>query len=132
MAKLLHKVNSNEKILGWYSTGLELRQNDLTIHQLIAEYCPSAVLLTVNVISGREGLPAKAYGVIPETGNVGKITLVFKSIPICIRASEPEAVGVEHLLRDIKTVTEGSLTQRINTVVACLKIFKSKIDEIKG
>lgn len=43
-----------------------------------------------------------------------------------------EAVGVEHLLRDIKDVTEGSLVKQISNKVLSLKALISKLEEISN
>ena len=56
----------------------------------------------------------------------------FEHIPSEIGAEEAEEVGVEHLLRDIKDTTVGTLSQRITNQLLGLKGLHAQIDEIKN
>jgi len=47
-----------------------------------------------------------------------------------IGAEEAEEVGVEHLLRDIKDTTVGTLSQHLTTQVVALKSLHSKLQDI--
>jgi len=40
---------AREKIVGWYSTGPRLREADVDINQLVANYCESPVLVICEV-----------------------------------------------------------------------------------
>ena len=53
-------------------------------------------------------------------------------MPSEIGAEEAEEVGVEHLLRDIKDTTVGSLSQRLTRQLNGLKGLEEKIVEIKN
>lgn len=56
----------------------------------------------------------------------------FAHVPSEIGAEEAEEVGVEHLLRDIKDTTVGSLSQRLTRQLNGLKGLEQKIVEIKS
>jgi 26S proteasome regulatory subunit N8 len=56
----------------------------------------------------------------------------FEHIPSEIGAEEAEEVGVEHLLRDIKDTTVGTLSQRITNQLLGLKGLHAQIEEIKN
>lgn len=56
----------------------------------------------------------------------------FEHIPSEIGAEEAEEVGVEHLLRDIKDTTVGTLSQRVTNQLLGLKGLHSQIREIKN
>ena len=49
MFAMFKKVNTKEAIVGWYSTGSKLKQNDMEVHQLLRRYCPHPVYLIVRV-----------------------------------------------------------------------------------
>ena len=50
-------------------------------------------------------------------------TKTFEHVPSEIGAEEAEEVGVEHLLRDIKDTSVGSLSQRITNQLLGLKAW---------
>lgn len=56
----------------------------------------------------------------------------FEHIPSEIGAEEAEEVGVEHLLRDIKDTTVGTLSQRITNQLLGLKGLHAQIQEIRS
>ncbi len=58
-------------------------------------------------------------------------TKTFEHVPSEIGAEEAEEVGVEHLLRDIKDTTVGTLSQRVTNQLMGLKGLHIKMDEIK-
>lgn len=55
----------------------------------------------------------------------------FEHIPSEIGAEEAEEVGVEHLLRDIKDTTVGTLSQRITNQLLGLKGLHEQLREIR-
>lgn len=101
------------------------------------------------------GLPTEAYQAVEEVHDVccnvycillrctAMITLLnslqdgsptsktFEHIPSEIGAEEAEEVGVEHLLRDIKDTTVGTLSQRITNQLLGLKGLHEQIREIR-
>lgn len=61
----------------------------------------------------------------------GTIIKNFVHIPSSVEAFEPEEVGVEQLLRDIKDVTVSSLTTQIQQKTSSLKGMANKMNMIK-
>ena len=51
MYQMFKKVNAKERIVGWYHTGPKLHQNDIVINDLIRNYCPQSVLVSVKLAS---------------------------------------------------------------------------------
>jgi 26S proteasome regulatory subunit N8 len=49
-----------------------------------------------------------------------------------IGAEEAEEVGVEHLLRDIKDTTVGTLSQKVTNQVMGLKGLHSKLEDMNN
>lgn len=97
------------------------------------------------------GLPTEAYQAVEEVHDVSfyiytiliyviilyylqdgsPTSKTFEHIPSEIGAEEAEEVGVEHLLRDIKDTTVGTLSQRITNQLLGLKGLHEQIREIR-
>jgi len=129
---MFKKVNAREKVVGWYHTGPKLHQNDVAINELIRRYCPNSVLVIIDAKPKDLGLPTEAYQAVEEVHDDGSPTSkTFEHIPSEIGAEEAEEVGVEHLLRDIKDTTVGTLSQRITNQLLGLKGLHEQIREIR-
>merc|ERR1712048_596315 len=80
----------------------------------------------------RVGLPTEAYKVVEEIHDDGTPTSkTFEHVPSEIGAEEAEEVGVEHLLRDVKDTTVGTLSQRITGQLMGLKGLNQKLRDMK-
>merc|ERR1712226_227832 len=133
MYAMFKKVNAKERILGWYHTGPKLHPNDVAINDLIRKYCKQSVLVIIDAKPNRIGLPTEAYRAVEEIHDDGTpTTKTFEHVPSEIGAEEAEEVGVEHLLRDIKDTSVGSLSQRITNQLMGLKGLGIKLNEMKG
>lgn len=133
MYAMFKKVNAKERIVGWYHTGPKLHQNDILINELIRGYCGSAgaVLVIIDAEPRNLGLPTEAYRAVEEVHDDGTPTSkTFEHVPSEIGAEEAEEVGVEHLLRDIKDTTVGTLSQRITNQLNGLKGLHLKLREM--
>ncbi|XP_076350921.1 regulatory particle non-ATPase 8 [Tachypleus tridentatus] len=132
MYGMFKKVNARERIVGWYHTGPKLHQNDIAINELIRRYCPNSVLVIIDAKPRDLGLPTEAYIAVEEVHDDGTpTTKTFEHVPSEIGAEEAEEVGVEHLLRDIKDTTLGTMSQRITNQLMGLKGLNSQINQIK-
>lgn len=132
MFHMFKKVNAREKIVGWYHTGPKLHQNDIAINELVKRYCPNSVLVIIGAKPKDLGLPTEAYISVEEVHDDGTPTnKTFEHVPSEIGAEEAEEVGVEHLLRDIKDTTVGTLSQRITSQLMGLKGLHQQIDGIR-
>ncbi|XP_023210262.1 26S proteasome non-ATPase regulatory subunit 7 [Centruroides vittatus] len=132
MYSMFKKVNARERIVGWYHTGPKLHQNDIAINELIRRYCPNSVFVIIDAKPKDLGLPTEAYIAVEEVHDDGTpTTKTFEHVPSEIGAEEAEEVGVEHLLRDIKDTTLGTLSQRITNQLRGLKGLHSQINDIR-
>lgn len=132
MYAMFKKVNSKERIVGWYHTGPKLHQNDIAINELIRKYCPNSVLVIIDAKPKDLGLPTEAYFSVDEVHDDGTPTnRTFEHVSSEIGAEEAEEVGVEHLLRDIKDTTSGTLSQRITSQLNGLKGLFSQMSNIR-
>lgn len=133
MYGMFKKVNARERVVGWYHTGPKLHQNDIAINELIRRYCPNSVLVIIDAKPKDLGLPTEAYIAVEEVHDDGTPTSkTFEHVPSEIGAEEAEEVGVEHLLRDIKDTTVGSLSQKITNQLLGLKGLNSQLREIRN
>lgn len=132
MYGMFKKVNARERVVGWYHTGPKLHQNDIAINQLIRRYCPNSVLVIIDAKPKDLGLPTEAYQAVEEVHDDGSPTSrTFEHVPSEIGAEEAEEVGVEHLLRDIKDTTVGTLSQRITNQLLGLKGLHLQLRDIR-
>lgn len=131
MSTMFKKVNAKERIVGWYHTGPKLHPNDIRINELIRRFNPNSVLVIIDAKPKDLGLPTEAYIAVEEVHDDGTPTSkTFEHIPSEIGAEEAEEVGVEHLLRDIRNVTVGTLSQRITNQVSSLKGLHLHLQDI--
>ncbi|XP_055998013.1 26S proteasome non-ATPase regulatory subunit 7-like [Ostrea edulis] len=133
MYGMFKKVNARERIVGWYHTGPKLHQNDVAVNELLRRYCPNSVLVVIDAKPKDLGLPTEAYVAVEEVHDDGTpTTKTFDHVPSEIGAEEAEEVGVEHLLRDIKDTTVGSLSQRVTNQLMGLKGLHAHVNDING
>jgi len=132
MHGMFRKVNAREKIVGWYHTGPKLHPNDIEINELIKKHCTNSVLVIVDAKPKDLGLPTDAYIEVEELHDDGTPPIkTFEHVPSEIGAEEAEEVGVEHLLRDIKDQTAGTLSQRITDQLSGLKGLDVQLSDIR-
>lgn len=133
MYQMFKKVNAKERIVGWYHTGPKLHQNDILINDLVRKFCPHSVLVIVDAEPKNVGLPTEAYRAVEEVHDDGTpTTKTFEHVPSMIGAEEAEEVGVEHLLRDIKDTTDGTLSQKITNQLLGLKGLSGKLLDLNA
>jgi len=131
MYAMFKKVNAKERIVGWYHTGPKLHPNDIAINDLIRKYCSQSILVIIDAKPHNIGLPTEAYKAVEEVHDDGTpTTKTFEHVPSEIGAEEAEEVGVEHLLRDIKDTTVGTLSQKITNQLMGLKGLEMKLNDM--
>jgi len=131
MFKMYRKVNAKERIVGWYHTGPELRANDTEINEIFKEYTKNSILSVIETTTNDWSLPTRSYYCIEEVHDDGTpSTKTFSHLPSEIGAEEAEEVGVEHLLRDVHSNTQGTLSQKISNQIKGLKGFSRKLGQI--
>lgn len=138
MNDMFKKVNAREKLIGWYHTGPKLRSSDLEINQVIKRYTSKPVMVIVDIRpdgergSGKGAIPTDAYFAVEEIKDDGTTTQnTFLHVPSLITASEAEEIGVEHLLRDVKNLSVGTLSSRVADQLQSLEGLHSRLLEIK-
>lgn len=133
MCNMSKKINAKEKVVGWYHTGPRIRQADLDITALMSNYCEHPVLVICEVEPKDIGLPTTAYFAKDEIREDGtqKSQKVFVNVPTEVGATEPEEIGVEHLLRDVKDSSVGSLAGEVARMMTGLTGLKARLAEVQ-
>ena len=74
MFSMMRKINSREKIIGWYSSGPKIRQNDIHINEILRKYNSNPVFVVIRVMDEEHiSLPTEAYFSQEETDDNGNI-----------------------------------------------------------
>jgi len=141
MLVMFRKVNAKERVVGFYSTGPQIRPNDLRIHDIVKRFAPTGgpgtnvtppVFVIIDVRPNRQSIPTTAYRVIEEVDSKdGGASKTFAHVPSLIAALEAEEVGVEHLLRDINDPTVSTVASLIKAKMAGLGTLTEKLNDMK-
>merc|ERR1712084_73901 len=72
----------------------------------------------------------EAYYSVQEETSDQVFKRTFVNVKCSVGASEPEEVGVEHLLRDIKNASASTLAVRVGDKISALKGLAARLTEI--
>lgn len=139
MLAMFRKVNAKERVVGFYSTGPQIRSNDLRIYDIVHRFLPPStptppVFCIIDVRPDRQSMPTTAYKVVEEVSTSKgqrQVQLTFAHVPCQMGAMEAEEVGVEHLLRDINDPTISTVASLIQGKIAGLATLTEKLIECK-
>jgi 26S proteasome regulatory subunit N8 len=132
---MFRKVNAKERVVGFYSTGPQIRPNDLRIHDLVQRFSTGTtppVFCIIDIRPDRASIPTTAYKVVEQvSASDNQRSRQFAHVPSQIGAMEAEEVGVEHLLRDINDPTVSTVASLIKAKIAGLSTLTEKLVECK-
>jgi 26S proteasome regulatory subunit N8 len=134
MLVMFRKVNAKERVVGFYSTGPQIRPNDLRIHDIVQRFAGASptVFCIIDIRPDRASIPTTAYKVVEQVEGSGvQVRLDFMHVPSLIGAMEAEEVGVEHLLRDINDPTVSTVASLIKAKMSGLTTLTEKLAEMK-
>jgi len=139
MLIMFRKVNAKERLVGFYSTGPQIRPNDLRIHDIVKRFLPKKtatppIFCIIDIRPDRTSLPTTTYKVVEEVSTKDgqrQVKLTFAHVPSQMGAEEAEEVGVEHLLRDINDPTVSTVASLIKGKIAGLETLTEKLVECK-
>ena len=58
----MRKINSKEKIIGWYSSGPSIKKADININEILRRYNTNPVFIVIKVHEADSvGIPTEAY-----------------------------------------------------------------------
>jgi len=130
MFSMFKKVNQKERVVGWYSTGPKIKPSDLAMHEMYRRYCPEPVFVVMDVQPKELELPMEAYYSVQEETPDLIFKRTFVNVTCSVGASEPEEVGVEHLLRDIRNASASTLAVRVGDKITALETLGGRLGEI--
>lgn len=142
---MFRKVNATERIVGFYSTGPQIRPNDLRIHDIVERFTGNyqakskavklfkypTVFCIIDVRPDRPDLPITSYRVTEELSTGQSVKRTFAHVPSHMGAMEAEEIGVEHLLRDIHDPTVSKVASQIQAKLSGLSTLHEKLMECK-
>jgi len=143
MLSMFRKINAKERVVGFYSTGPQIRPNDVRIHALLKRFVkvtpqtPPPVFVIIDVRPDRHELPTTAYKVVEDdadagpSSSTGVVRETFAHVPSSIGAAEAEEVGVEHLLRDINDPTVSTVASLVRAKLSGLDSLAEKLREME-
>eukprot|EP00523_Entomoneis_sp_CCMP467_P002112 CAMPEP_0168758386 /NCGR_PEP_ID=MMETSP0724-20121128/21673_1 /TAXON_ID=265536 /ORGANISM="Amphiprora sp., Strain CCMP467" /LENGTH=352 /DNA_ID=CAMNT_0008807261 /DNA_START=76 /DNA_END=1134 /DNA_ORIENTATION=- len=138
MFRMFRKINTKERVVGFYSTGPSIRPNDLRIFDVIQPFTKESVtppvFCIIDIRPDRPDLPITAYKVIEEVSRKDgqmKVERSFAHVPCQMGAVEAEEIGVEHLLRDINDPTVSTVASLIKGKMSGLATLTEKLVEAK-
>ncbi|GAQ81772.1 26S proteasome subunit RPN8 [Klebsormidium nitens] len=134
MFSMFKKINAKEHVVGWYSTGPKIKENDLEINELFRKYAANPLLVIIDVQPKELGIPTQAYCAIEDVKEDGtqKNQKTFVHVQSEIGAYEAEEIGVEHLLRDVKDSTVSTLATEVGSKLSALRSLESRLKEIQA
>ena len=127
MFQMFKKVNTKERVVGWYSTGSKLMPCDLEIHELYRKYCPEPVLVIMNPQPKELDLPTDCYYSVEVATDDVFFRRSFQHVASTVGAFEAEEIGVEHLLRDIANADTSTLSTKIENKLTSLESLISRL-----
>uniref|UniRef100_A0A7S1F0H1 MPN domain-containing protein n=1 Tax=Noctiluca scintillans TaxID=2966 RepID=A0A7S1F0H1_NOCSC len=132
MFAMFKKVNTKERVIGWYHTAGKIGPNDLSIHEVIRPFCTInqnlALMLVLDVKCMTMELPVTAYTSEMDVNDTPKRT--FQYVTSTVGALEAEEVGVEHLLRDIRNASTSTLATKVAEKLSGLLSLHKKLNDI--
>jgi 26S proteasome regulatory subunit N8 len=139
MSAMYRKVNAKERVVGFYSSGPQIRPNDLRIHSIVKRFLPTKsmtppVLCIIDIRPDRLSHPTTAYKVVEEVtmkDGQRQVQLSFAHVPSVMGALEVEEIGVEHLLRDINDPSVSTVASLIKGKISGLATLTEKLLECK-
>jgi 26S proteasome regulatory subunit N8 len=132
MFNMMRRINGKEQVIGWYSTGPNVRLCDIHINEIVRRYNSNPCFVVVNVQDENLiGLPTSAYYSQEEVDDDGNLNRQFVHVGSSIGATEAEEIGVEHLLRDVKDASQGELSKKVSEKLLGLKVLVNKLKEMK-
>jgi len=100
MLDLHHRVSPKEVIVGWYSTGSEIDDNSVMIHDFYTKKMNiPPVHVTIDTNLTNVSMSVKAFTNVPIVINEKTLGSQFLPVPIEIQALDAEKIGVDALIK---------------------------------
>lgn len=120
-----------EKLIGFYSTGPDVKAADIGIDELLrSKGVAHPVFVVIDVRPHVEGMPVQTYATREVMTDARVVERQFEHLPNEIGASETEEVAVEHLLREVNDPSVSELGAALSAKVEGLRGLESRLVEI--
>ncbi|TBU11148.1 regulatory subunit of 26S proteasome [Hamiltosporidium tvaerminnensis] len=129
MYALLNKVDSSEKILGWYHSGPSLHKNDLDITKSFMRDLPNPLLVIVDVKAFNISEQVQIFRLVDDKSGK-KNDKKFKYISCVVEGEEAEEVGVEHLLKDIRDCSVSKYFTNVKDIKSSMEMYEKSLTVI--
>ncbi len=75
MYNMMHKINSKERIVGWYSSGPKIKKADIEINEILRRYNQNPIFIVIRVQEAEMlGIPTEAYATKEEVDDNGNVS----------------------------------------------------------
>jgi len=126
---LHHKVSPKEVIVGWYTTGAEINDASVLIHQFYSrEMNHSPIHLTVDTSLTDSTLSVKAYTSLNISFGEKALGCQFLSVPLEIVTFDAEKIGVDVLMQGMKKKSSDSLPSDLDSLELSIKNLLEMLD----
>ena len=74
MYNMMRKINSKERIVGWYSSGPSIKKADIDINDIMRRYNTTPIFVVIRVHEGTNlGIPTESYCTQEEVDDNGNL-----------------------------------------------------------
>jgi len=131
MLDLHHKVSPKETIVGWYSTGGDIDENSVMIHDFYSKKMNIAPIhVTIDTNLGNLSLAVKAFTSVPVIFNEKTLGSQFLPIPIEVQALDTEKIGVDALTKS--TNGNKAIVSDLENLESSIKKLDSMLENVSG
>jgi len=75
---MFRKIHFKEKIIGWYSTGPQIKKADVKINEILRRYNTAPIFVVIRVDEQAvQGMPVEAYTTQEEVDENGNLSRQF-------------------------------------------------------
>jgi len=130
MLDLHHRISPKDSIVGWYSTGSELSENSVILHDFYGKkltHSPIHLLVDTNLTNFT--LSVKAYTATTVVLNEKQLGAQFLPIHCDILSLDSEKIGVDALIQS-KTHNELSLFSDLDGLEISVKKLQQMLDTL--
>jgi len=131
MFELHRKVSPNDVIVGWFSTGHDILDHSLLIHDYYKRVATNPIHLTVDTTLQKGRLEYKCYTSVPIGIPGATQATMFARFPVELTSTAAEVVGVCALQRSVGTRTrQVELSSDLSEVSAAVTLLEPRLAQL--
>jgi len=118
------------EILGWYTVGSDVGEEDMAIHRAMSTFNESPLLVIVdpNITADSKELPIKMLEAVMQV--IGETpTMIFVDVDFQIDTVEPERITIDHIVKGggARSVRESSLVPSLEDLVNAVEMLTKRM-----